>query len=142
MGKEEPPKPEAFVAQRNFKIPVAEQLRALAAGPPSFARRLRKIEDLRAAVVGALADYLRDPTGEDGEEIPLDRDGLPVRVGRDLARLNKLIDDHNRYYPIEARLPIDLRTRQFLDWGEPWSPLPALTGEEIFALARAARREG
>ncbi len=31
--------------------------------------------------------------------------------------LNELIDKHNRYYPIEANLPIDVRTGRLLDRG-------------------------
>ena len=47
----------------------------------------------------------------------------PDRITEDLARLNDLIGRHNRYYPIEANLPIDVRTGRLLDRGAPWRPL-------------------
>ena len=35
----------------------------------------------------------------------------------DFTGINELIDKHNRYYPIEARLPMDPRTRDFVKVG-------------------------
>jgi hypothetical protein len=37
--------------------------------------------------------------------------------------LNRLIDEHNRYYPIERNLPMDPRSGALLVKGEPWRPL-------------------
>jgi hypothetical protein len=37
--------------QRNFDLPTDERIRAIVAGAPAFARRLRAIEDLEAAMV-------------------------------------------------------------------------------------------
>jgi len=55
----------------------------------------------------------------------------------DLALLNDLIDRHNRYYPIEAQLPVDVRTRRLVERGAPWQPLPSVTAADL--LARAGR---
>ena len=115
------------VLPRNFTLTTEERLRALAAGPPPFALRLRKIEDLEAAVLRSIA------------ELGAGAGALPPRVLREVERLNRLIDDHNRYYPIEARLPTDVRTGRLLDWGEPWAPRPPVTVE---ALVAAAARSG
>jgi hypothetical protein len=39
----------------------------------------------------------------------------------DFAELNELIEQHNEWYPIERRLPIDLRTRDYvLIAGKPY----------------------
>ena len=35
-------------------------------------------------------------------------------AGFDFAELNELIEQHNEWYPIERRLPIDLRTRDYV----------------------------
>ena len=35
----------------------------------------------------------------------------------DFGEVNDLIDRHNRYYPIEARLPMDPRTRDYVKIG-------------------------
>jgi hypothetical protein len=112
---------------RNFTLSVSDRLRALAAGPPAFARRLRRIEELERAILLALRDA----------KSPLDPGALPEEIAASLARLNQLVDDHNRYYPIEAGLPIDVRTGGLLDWGEPWRPMPPFDGAALLARARA-----
>ena len=53
---------------------------------------------------------------------------------------NDLIGRHNRYYPIEANLPIDVRSGKLLERGAPWRPLPAVTMDELLARAAAGRR--
>jgi hypothetical protein len=94
---------------RNFTLTVEERLRAYAEGPPAWARRRRRIEDLEAELVRRVA------VAPDEE--------LAAR----LAVLNDLIARHNRYYPIEANLPIDPRSGALLDRGASWRPLPPLT---------------
>lgn len=116
---------------RNFTLSVADRMRALAAGPPAFSRRLRRIEDLTAAIVSALEACA-----------PVEVAALPERIRRDVARLNGLIDDHNRYYPIEARLPMDVRTAQRMDLGEPWTPMPHVTIEALLSTLSAVARSG
>jgi hypothetical protein len=123
-------KPETAVLPRNFTVTTEERMRALAAGPPAYARRLRRIEDLEVAIVRAMVDH----EAESGEL--LDAAALPELIGRKLEQLNRLIDDHNRYYPIEAGLRIDLRTRRLIDWGEPWEPRPKVAVEVLIAAAR------
>jgi len=60
------------------------------------------------------------------------------------AQVNELIDRHNRYFPAEARLPMDPRTRDFVRInGRPYQRRP-LDEEWILARwpadLRAARR--
>jgi hypothetical protein len=132
MSKDDEQRPRgSAVLPRNFTLTLEERLRALAGGPPAFAIRRRRIEDLEAAIVRALSEH------EAKAGAPLDAAALPYAVAREIDRLNRLIHDHNRYYPIEARLPMDLRTGQIMDWGEPWVPMPPASAEALVAAARA-----
>jgi hypothetical protein len=137
MAKDEGERPrETAVLPRNFTISLEERLRALASGPPPFALRRRRIENLEAEIVRALAEH-EATTGA-----PLDASALPYGVRLEIERLNRLIDDHNRYYPIEARLPMDVHTGQFMDWGEPWAPMPPVSAAALVAASRATSARG
>ncbi len=107
---------EAGAPLGNFKLSVDERLRAYAQGVPSHIRRRRRIEDLEARLRAQLA----------AAEAPAELARSPEMTA-DLALLNDLIARHNRYYPIEADLPIDVRTGQLLERGVPWRPLPPVT---------------
>jgi hypothetical protein len=109
---------------RNFSISTEERVRALAVGVPAYAARKRRIE-ARAL-----------PEREC--ELAL----LTEARTFDLAAVNRLIEVHNRYYPIEADLPIDPLTGVFLMREEPWQPEPSLSAEGLVAsaLARVATR--
>ena len=114
---------------RNFTIPLAERVRALA-GPPAYSVRKRRIEDLELAIVRAVEDAL-DAAPE------IARDALAERrdVAPLLRELATLIDAHNRYYPIEANLPIDPKTGALLERGRRWEPLPAPDFARLVARA-------
>jgi hypothetical protein len=117
----DPPAPAAPVADtaapaRNFTLSIDERLRAYAQGPLAWMRRRRAIEDLEAT----LARRIAAGAAADGGALAAD-------FVADLARLNELIDRHNRYYPIEANLPIDPRTGRLLERGRPWRPLAPVT---------------
>jgi hypothetical protein len=101
-------------------------LRAYAQGVPSHIRRRRRIEDLEARLVARLA----------AAATPAEA-AAAADVEAELALLNDLIDRHNRYYPIEAQLPIDVRTRTLVERGAPWRPLPHVASADL--LARAGR---
>ena len=106
---------------RNFRAAVDRYVVSLG-GPAAYMRRLRAIEletdehetRLREAWC-ALADECA---------------GDPARFGRHWRRtaerwifnaVNELIDRHNRWYPTEARLPMDVRSGDFvLVNGEPY----------------------
>ncbi|MFL5304748.1 MAG: hypothetical protein ACJ8F1_06020 [Polyangia bacterium] len=127
MAKTQPrPQPvETVVPARNFTMTVDDRIRAYTLGVPGYVRRRRRIEDLEAHLVGVLAEA----------EAP----GQTVtsrHFTENLAALNDLIARHNRYYPIEARLPIEVRTGQLLDRGVPWRPLPPVTAADLLARAR------
>jgi len=113
------------VPERNFSLSVDDRLRAFAQGPPAYMRRRRAIEDLQAGLSRKLAEF-------GGDSVQM------AEMVADLARLNDLIDKHNRYYPIEANLPIEVRTGRLLERGVPWRPLPSVTAADL--VARAAAR--
>jgi hypothetical protein len=124
--------PDTASPARNFTLTTDDRLRAFTQGPLAYMRRRRAIDDLRETLVRALA-----------EPGPKDHPARTARIASDLAKLNQLIDRHNRYYPIEANLPISPRTGQLLDRGVPWRPMPPVTLDELVARsahAAAAKR--
>lgn len=122
-----------LVGPRNFSLNTQERLRALVAGPPAFALRRRKMEDLEASIVRAISAH-EEKTGA-----PLDPSALPVEIVRALASLRRLVETHNRYYPIEASLPIDVATGELLELGRRWAPIPLPTLENLSARSRGGR---
>lgn len=122
MGKREPPLADTASPPRNFTLPLEERLRAYAQGVPSYMRRRRRIEDLEARLI----EKLRGP--EPFVEVASSREFV-----EELEKLNDLIDKHNRYHPIEANLPIDVRTGRLIERGVPWRPLPFLTAADLLA---------
>lgn len=110
-----------------FKVSVDERLRAYAQGVPAHLRRRRRIDDLQARLVATLA----------AATAPIEAASSPVMMA-ELALLNDLIARHNRYYPIEANLPMDVRTGRLLERGTPWRPLAPVTGADLLARAGVA----
>ena len=130
MADPKPPLIDTVSPPRNFTLSIEERLRAYAQGAPGHIRRRRRIEDLEARLIQRLADA-RSPA-----EV-----ASSAEVTADLALLNDLIAKHNRYYPIEANLPIDVQTRRLIErGGAPWRPLPAVTAADLLARAAAASR--
>ena len=89
---------------RNFRPDAESAVRALG-GPLVWMRRLRAIEVL-------LDQHERQLDAAWRETDPA---GWP-RVARewDFSEINGLIATHNRFFPAEARLPMDPRTRDFI----------------------------
>jgi hypothetical protein len=89
---------------RNFRPDAESGIRALG-GPLAWMRRLRAIED-------ALDQHERQLDAAYRETAPADW----PRVARtwDFSEINELIATHNRFFPAEARLPMDPRTRDFI----------------------------
>jgi hypothetical protein len=98
---------------RNFS-PGAERYALAVAGPPAYVRRKREIEDL----IAAHEEQLR----RDWEELSAaepDPDARERRWREHAARksfyvVNDLIERHNRWYPVEAKLAMDPRTGDFV----------------------------
>jgi hypothetical protein len=105
---------------RNFTISLEDRVRALG-GPPAYIRRKRAIEDIEDALLGRVREKMEKGAGYEA----IARDAQTDGTLRDLARVNELIEKHNRYYPIEANLPYSFKTGQMLErvGGKPWVPL-------------------
>jgi hypothetical protein len=121
---------------RNFR-PTADSYIASLGGPLPYMRRLRQIAEETAEHERQLAearDALIAETGLDGFA---DRwAGLATRWRFDAV--NELIERHNRYFPAEARLPMDPKTRDYaLVNGRPYrlQPLDAAWILERFPAA-------
>jgi hypothetical protein len=132
----EPPRPrnaaraEATAAPaRNFTLKSEERIAALLSGPPSYAVRLKRIEDLEEELVAAFCAC------EKAGAI-----SIPIGIVRKIEQANNLIRDHNRSYPVERNLPIDVATGELLEMGEPWKARPALTIDALRAQARTKIR--
>jgi hypothetical protein len=100
-------------ALRNFRPDVAGHVGALG-GPLPYMQRLREIDRLTAQHEReladewlALADAIRDPA-------ELARAWRETAYRRNFDEVNDLIARHNRFFPIEARLPMDPRTGDFV----------------------------
>jgi hypothetical protein len=106
---------------RNFSL-AADRYALSLAGPPAHSRRLREIEDEIAAHEERLAEAWVELI-----ERHRDDPGMFAGAWRCLAQrwrfdaVNELIDRHNLFYPAEARLAMDPRTRDFvLVGGRPY----------------------
>jgi hypothetical protein len=112
-----------------FRLSLDERVRAMA-GPPAYIRRRKQIEDLEELIVVTMREALVDPRHPDSV-------ALRRRAERQHAKLVELVDKHNTYYPMEANLPLDVRTGIVLERsGVPWKPLRSPSLEELEARAR------
>ena len=123
------------IAPRNFTVNLDERVRGLA-GPPAFSSRKRRIEDLEDELVDAVR-LIRPP--DDGSGLEWE-DLLTTLMKKRFATLNELIAAHNRYYPIEANLPMDVTTGRVIDRSGSW-PHPVATWAALVARARDEDRE-
>ena len=94
---------------RRFR-PEADAYVASLGGPLPYMRRLREIDDAiehHLEMLGeAYAEHRSDPTG------------WRRTAGRwNFSDVNDLIERHNRWYPVEARLAMDPRSRDFVKIG-------------------------
>jgi hypothetical protein len=93
---------------RRFR-PEPDRYLASLGGPLPFMRRLRQIDDEIDAITTRLAQAHADRTDAAAWRRTAER--------WDFGEVNDLIERHNRYYPIEARLPMDPRTRDYVKIG-------------------------
>jgi hypothetical protein len=114
---------------RNFR-PDAEGYLASLGGPLPYMTRLREIDRLTAlheeALEAAYAEA-RDPA-----------EWAAIAAAWDFGEVNDLIERHNRWYPVESRLPMDPRTGDYaLVNGRSYRRRPL---DATWALERAASR--
>jgi hypothetical protein len=124
---------ETAAPARNFTISTEDRVRAIAGGPPAYMRRKRAIEDLERIIVRALVERCTEAVAHGIDAPAYARSNAPTR---EFARLAELVARHNRWYPIEANLPMHPRSGEVLDrTGEPWRPLPAPSLDDLIACA-------
>lgn len=135
-GDESPSALNSADPARNFTLSVDERIRALTVGVPAWSARKRKIEDDQRRFLRELVE-LHDELlakGKTANEIELAL--VAAATALDLAMLNELVRSHNRYYPIEANLPMD-RRGNYLVYGRVWLPEEPYSAERLVSLARA-----
>ncbi len=100
---------------RNFRPDPESAVRALG-GPTMWMRRLRAIEDAFDQHVEQLDAAYRETDPAHWES---------VARGWNFSEINALIEQHNAYFPAEARLPMDPQTRDFIQInGRPYQREP------------------
>lgn len=118
---------------RNFR-PAADGYLAALGGPLPYMVRLRRITEMTADHERRLDEAWRalGATGLDGAAFASAWTAMAESWSFD--EVNDLIDRHNRFYPVESRLPMDPRTRTYaLVGGEDYRRRPL---DSVWALAR------
>jgi hypothetical protein len=125
IGKALPRRIRAFGAQAHTYL-------ASLAGPPLYMRRARQIDEdterHRARLAEAYTLYRDDP-----------EEWRRIAERWNFTEVNDLIDRHNTWYPVEARLPMNPRTKDYVEvGGRPYrrEPLDARWILEQFPASR------
>jgi hypothetical protein len=101
------------VRARAFR-PTAEAYLVATRGPLPYMLRLREIEQRTADLERSLEDAWQALRVECGEDDARFRREWTSRVAvLRFDDLNDLVDRHNRWYPVESRLPMDPRTGDY-----------------------------
>jgi hypothetical protein len=98
---------------RNFRPGADSAIRALG-GPTVWMRRLRTIENELERHEAELDERWRELSGDATDAEEFTRAWRETARSRSFAQVNELIERHNRYFPAEARLPMDPKTRDFV----------------------------
>jgi hypothetical protein len=106
---------------RNFRPGVDSYVIGLH-GPPAHMRRLREIEALTSDHEERLAAaWAAGALAAGGDTVGFARSWRRTAERWSFGVINDLIDRHNRYYPAEARLPMNPRTGDYvLVGGKPY----------------------
>ena len=97
-------------------ISTQDRVKALAVGgAPAWSRRLKRIHDLTAAATAELqADWYLMAKQARGDR-PRFVAAWRQHAGRfDFQTINELVERHNRYFPTEANLPMDIKTLDYV----------------------------
>ena len=100
---------------RNFRPDPDAGIMALG-GPTAWMRRLRAIEDEIARHEEQLAEAWAELAAEASPE-EFSRLWRDTAANWSFGEVNELIERHNRFFPAEARLAMDPRTRDFVKIG-------------------------
>jgi hypothetical protein len=107
--------------RRHFRQAVDSYVASLG-GPLPYMLRLREIERLTEAAELELEERWRELAAAcDGDEASFARRWRREAEQCDFAEVNELIERHNRWYPVEARLAMDVKRRDYvLVGGQPY----------------------
>ena len=94
---------------RRFRVEADRYLASLG-GPLPYMQRLRQIDDEIETHAARLAEAYAQHDGDT-------ENWLRVARRWDFESINELIERHNRWYPVEARLPMDPKTRDYVKVG-------------------------
>jgi len=131
----EPRDKETLSPARNFTLDASELARALTAGPPAYMRRLRAIEDLEQGILRSLVERIGEAQAEGQPDVDVRAHAAALRDA--IGRLEDLYRRHNRFYPVEANLPIDLCTGELRErHGGRWQPTRPPTLDDLVSRAR------
>ena len=100
-------------------IPTERRAAALiAGGPPAWSRRLRRIDTLIDEARTELESVWRQLAATHARQPARFASTWRARAAEaDFSRVNELIRRHNLYFPAEARLAMDVRTRDYIGIG-------------------------
>ena len=98
---------------RNFRPDPESGVRALG-GPTAWMRRLRAIEDAVEQHERALGEARRTLAEELEDPAEFAAEWREIARSWSFAEVNGLIERHNQNFPVEARLAMDPRTRDFV----------------------------
>lgn len=127
---------------RNFKLTVDERIRALTIGVPSWSLRKRKIEDDEKRFVDELIELYDALVAQRKPAEQIERALIAAARAIDLTKVNDLVTKHNRYYPIEANLPMNAQG-EYLIYGRVWQPETPFSAERLVArVALAIEQRG
>ena len=117
---------------RNFVPDADAAIRALG-GPVVWMQRLRAIEEGIREHEELLDEAWRTLDAEVADDAEFARRWRETAAAWSFAELNELIDGHNRWFPAEARLAMDPRTRDYVRVnGRPYRRRPL---DEAWILA-------
>jgi hypothetical protein len=97
---------------RNFR-PGADSYLASLGGPLPYMTRLREIDAATAGHAVALGEAWRLLAAESRDDAAFSRRWRATVRRWSFHEINDLIDRHNRWYPVESRLPMDPKTGDY-----------------------------
>jgi hypothetical protein len=100
-------------------ISLQDRVKALAVGgAPAWSRRLKRIHDLTNAITAQLGeDWHAQASAARGDRTRFAAAWRRHAEAHDFAEVNELISRHNRYFPAEANLPMDVKTLDYVAFG-------------------------
>lgn len=117
-------------------ISVHDRVRALAVGgAPAWSRRLKRIHDLTALLTTRIqGEWHLQAVAARGNRARFAESWQRHAAQYDFTQVNDLIEKHNRYFPIEANLAMDVKTLDYVSFaGADYRRVP-LDGVWILGL--------